>query len=158
MVRMKPSTVVNALRKFVIILLIGLLCFSFSGARSALAAEIPLIVSDGAVQWSLFNLVVAILNALIAFALFARHAFLVRCGNRFKRDIALLNRVFTDICVLLAMIGIIVFFIVEEWDTSMAVFDFLSPLFGALFVLTVLAAILAILRPSEETGSGHRDG
>jgi hypothetical protein len=55
--------------------------------------------------------------------------------------------------VLLAVAGIIIFFVVEELGALMVVFDSLSPLFSALFVLTVLAAVLALIGSDEEVKS-----
>jgi hypothetical protein len=76
------------------------------------------------------------------------------CANH-NRALALSSLIFTDVCALLTVCGIVIFFVFERLDTLMVVFDYLSPLFGALFILVVLAMILSITRTEKDDALEH---
>jgi hypothetical protein len=66
----------------------------------------------------------------------------------FDGQMTALNQLCTSVCVGLALVSIIVFFIVERFDAPMVILDILSPLFGILLVLTLLGAIFSLLSGS----------
>jgi hypothetical protein len=63
----------------------------------------------------------------------------------FNGQMTALNQLCTSVCVGLALVSIIVFFIVERFDAPLVILDVLSPLFGILLVLTLLGAVFSLL-------------
>jgi hypothetical protein len=63
----------------------------------------------------------------------------------FDGQMTAFNQLCTSVCVGLALVGIIVFFIAERFDAPMVILDVLSPLFGVLLVLTLLGAVFSLL-------------
>ncbi|MDR1082900.1 MAG: InlB B-repeat-containing protein, partial [Coriobacteriales bacterium] len=137
-------------------------------------------------QWSLFNLVLSLLDLFIVFALIIHLGFSILRSEKLEEDAwkranesrepsdtqqlsarydeetdepealfgagresMAFSRLCTGICVSLALASLIIFFIVEKLDTPMVIFDAFSPLFGILFVLVVLGAILSLLNKSK---------
>jgi uncharacterized membrane protein len=143
-------------------------------------------------RWALFNLVISIVDALIALILLIRLMFAIFRDNasecepqqegfgeaegklgvegvagasegplrgkagrsaNLEPPVTLSTRLFTDICAVLAIASLLVFFVFEGLGGPMVFFDFLSPLFGALFVLTILSTILALVKSGREVPS-----
>jgi hypothetical protein len=75
----------------------------------------------------------------------------------FEKRSTAFNQLCTSVCVGLAVVGIIVFFIVGRFDTPMVLFDALTPLFIVLFVLTLLGAVLSLLCGSGVLKFGKRN-
>jgi hypothetical protein len=150
-------------------------------ARDRAAKDAPGVEGEKG-HWSIFNLVLSILNLVIAFGLVAYLGFSVLREERLDTDAwerlkelrtpadvrhaaalyregdmmpsvptrpgrrpTAFGQLCVSVCVGLALVSVIVFFIAVRMDAPSVLFDALSPLFAVLFALVAFGAVLTVL-------------